>query len=42
MAALKRQPMLLARPDTFLPYNREEDMLPSAEKIAAALGELLA
>jgi pyruvate/2-oxoglutarate/acetoin dehydrogenase E1 component len=42
MAALKRQPMLLARPDTFLPYNREEDVLPSAEKIAAALAELLA
>jgi pyruvate dehydrogenase E1 component beta subunit len=42
MNALKRPPMLLARPDTFLPYNREEDVLPSAEKIAASLGELLA
>lgn len=42
MAALKRQPKLLARPDTFLPYNREEELLPSAEKIAAALRELLA
>jgi pyruvate/2-oxoglutarate/acetoin dehydrogenase E1 component len=42
MNALKRPPMLLARPDTFLPYNREEDVLPSAEKIAAALRELLA
>jgi pyruvate/2-oxoglutarate/acetoin dehydrogenase E1 component len=42
MNALKRQPMLLARPDSFLPYNREEDLLPSAERIAAALGELLA
>lgn len=42
MNALKRQPALLARPDTFLPYNREEDVLPSAEKIAAALRELLA
>jgi acetoin:2,6-dichlorophenolindophenol oxidoreductase subunit beta len=42
LAALQRQPMLLARPDTFLPYNREEDVLPSAEKIAAALRALLA
>jgi pyruvate/2-oxoglutarate/acetoin dehydrogenase E1 component len=42
MSALKRQPKLLARPDTFLPYNREEELLPSAEKIAAALRELLA
>lgn len=42
LAALKRQPMLLARADTFLPYNREEDVLPSADKIAAALRELLA
>ncbi len=41
-SALKRQPALLARPDTFLPYNREEDVLPSAETIAAALRELLA
>jgi pyruvate/2-oxoglutarate/acetoin dehydrogenase E1 component len=41
MNALKRQPMLLARRDTFLPYNREEDVLPSAEKIAAGLRELL-
>ncbi len=41
MNALKRQPVLLARPDAFLPYNREEDVLPSAEKIAAALRELL-
>lgn len=40
--ALKRPPVLLARPDTFLPYNREEDLLPSAEKIATALWELLA
>lgn len=42
MSALKRQPVLLARPNTFLPYNREEDVLPSAEKIAAALRGLLA
>ncbi len=42
MEALKRPPVLLARPDTFLPYNREEDVLPSAESIAAALRELLA
>lgn len=42
MNALKRQPVLLARPDTFLPYNREEDVLPSAEKITAAVTELLA
>ena len=42
MAALKRPPALLARADTFLPYNREEDVLPSAEKIADALRELLA
>jgi pyruvate/2-oxoglutarate/acetoin dehydrogenase E1 component len=42
MAALKRQPALLARPDAFLPYNREEDVLPSAETIAAALRALLA
>jgi pyruvate/2-oxoglutarate/acetoin dehydrogenase E1 component len=41
MTALKRQPVLLARPDTFLPYNREEDVLPSEEKIAAALRGLL-
>ena len=40
--ALKRQPKLLARPDAFLPYNREEDALPSAEAIAAAARELLA
>lgn len=34
--ALKRQPVLLARADKFLPYNREEDALPSAGAIAAA------
>ena len=42
MNALKRQPALLARPDSFLPYNREEDVLPSTEKIVAALHGLLA
>src|SRR6185503_18388125 len=42
LTALKRQPVLLARPDTFLPYNREEDVLPSAEKITATLRNLLA
>ena len=42
LGALKRQPKLLARPDAFLPYNREEDALPSAEAIAAAARELLA
>jgi hypothetical protein len=39
---LKRQPRLLARPDVFLPYNREEDVLPSAQAITAAARELLA
>jgi pyruvate dehydrogenase E1 component beta subunit len=42
MGALKRQPRLLARPDTFLPYNREENVLPSVDSIVAAARELLA
>jgi len=42
LGALKRQPRLLARPDVFLPYNREEDVLPSAQAITAAARELLA
>jgi len=39
--ALKRQPALLARADKFLPYNREEDVLPSAHAIAAAARDLV-
>ena len=42
LGAMKQQPKLLARPDAFLPYNREEDALPSAEAIAAAARKLLA
>jgi pyruvate/2-oxoglutarate/acetoin dehydrogenase E1 component len=41
LSALKRQPRLLARPDSFLPYNREEDVLPSADSIARAVRALL-
>ncbi|MCW5772110.1 MAG: hypothetical protein KIT16_10780 [Rhodospirillaceae bacterium] len=41
LSALKRQPVLLARPDQFLPYNREEDVLPSADAIARAARALL-
>jgi pyruvate dehydrogenase E1 component beta subunit len=40
-AALKRPPALLARPEQFLPYNREEDVLPDAGAIAAAARRLL-
>lgn len=40
-SALKRQPALLARPDQFLPYNREEDVLPDADAIAAGARRLL-
>jgi hypothetical protein len=39
--ALKRQPKLLARTDSFLPYNREEDLLPDADGIAAAARALM-
>jgi pyruvate dehydrogenase E1 component beta subunit len=39
--ALKRQPKLLARPEGFLPYNREEDVLPDAKAIAAAARDLM-
>ena len=39
--ALERQPKLLARADSFLPYNREEDLLPSAADIAGAVRDLL-
>ena len=39
--ALKRQPKLLARADQFLPYNREEDVLPSADTIAEAVRALV-
>jgi len=39
--ALKRQPVLLARADTFLPYNREEDALPSIDAIGEAVRRLL-
>jgi pyruvate/2-oxoglutarate/acetoin dehydrogenase E1 component len=41
-SALKQPPALLARPDRFLPYNREEDVLPDAAAIAAAARRLLA
>ena len=41
ISALKRQPALLVRPDQFLPYNREEDVLPSADAIASAARKLL-
>ena len=40
--ALKRPPRLLARADTFLPYDREEDVLPGADAIVAAARELAA
>jgi len=39
--ALKRQPKLLARADSFLPYNREEDVLPSVTDIVAAAHDLM-
>ena len=39
--ALKRQPKLLARPDGFIPYNREEDVLPSIKSIATAVRGLM-
>jgi pyruvate/2-oxoglutarate/acetoin dehydrogenase E1 component len=39
--ALKRQPKLLARPEGFLPYNREENVLPDAKAIAAAARDLM-
>jgi pyruvate/2-oxoglutarate/acetoin dehydrogenase E1 component len=39
--ALEGQPKLLARADSFLPYNREEDLLPSAADIAGAVRDLL-
>jgi pyruvate dehydrogenase E1 component beta subunit len=39
--ALERQPKLLARADSFLPYNREEDLLPDADAIAAAARALM-
>lgn len=42
LSVWRHPPKLLARADTFLPYNREEDVLPSAEAIAAATRALLA
>lgn len=41
LGTLKQPPALLARPNTFLPYNREEDLLPSANAIADGVRALL-